>query len=454
MITPKTFWLWFGGVGLALRRNHPLALASLTACGVLFFTLPAGSDTTMKGAGTCREKNCPCTEEQLKRGMVTTEAGCCNKPKLEGLRGRLRALKEAADLHRKDYVQSVNQRNEARDQLWGKGEGLSFDSGSIVDFGKASASVLASFEGVGETVNWINNGVSIATNISSSEEWAGAGLDFFDSELFKSMELIRSSERANALAWTIYRNRNYPGMREVYQKEFSNMPKGTLSLEGVQTTAKFLGAVQALYDLANATEEVSADLSNWLLANKEATGLQKELNKIDTEIDTVLKQIAKLLEACAGVASGAVPSSSFTPLIPSRQMARVADMRCSSDEFRERASLVSVNVRSNRDLTRVASASDSLNEQDVRRLEVALGNLKTLRRDIARIQKRFEDQLFPLFSPWLIGTSKQVAPAMLVELARMAKSDVKAMSKVMELVIKQAESIHRDLEAIRPRRTT
>lgn len=404
----------------------------------------ATHEGTAHGAGVCREKNCPCTEEQLKRGMVDTPAGCCDKKKLDALLGRLRALREAAAIHRRDFNELTRQRDEARDELWGKGEGLSFDSGSIVDFGKAGTAILASFGGVGATINWINNGVSIATAPKSTEEWGGAGLDLLDSELFKSLEWIRSSERANAAASLIYRNRNYPAMREVYRREFSAMPKSTLSVEGVQTTARFLAAVQAVYDLAKATDAITEDLSDYLVANKEAMGLQKELDKIDGDIDRTLKEIARLRKSCPGVAPGSASSAGDS----SRPLALTSTPQPAGLARRE-AAIVAVSLPVSSVL---AAAAGPQGAAEARKLEFVLKDLTRLRQEITRVQKRFEERIFDPLSPWLIGTWKKVKPAMLVELARMARPDVIAFSKDLERLLKRIEGIRQDLGAARPYR--
>ena len=57
---------------LRVRATRKLLVVACALLGVLFVP----PYTPAEGVGKCRKGACPCTTDQLKQGMVTTEAGC------------------------------------------------------------------------------------------------------------------------------------------------------------------------------------------------------------------------------------------------------------------------------------------------------------------------------------------------------------------------------------------
>ena len=75
--------------------------------------------------------------ENAAAGAGQSLAGCdCDNEKIDRLKGLIRGLSDAIKAHEKDRRARELARHEARDRLWGKGEGLKFETGSIADFGQ------------------------------------------------------------------------------------------------------------------------------------------------------------------------------------------------------------------------------------------------------------------------------------------------------------------------------
>ena len=94
-------------------------------------------------------------------GLANCEAAAdycpapCDQSKIDGLKGRMKGLAAAAEAHRKGARDAEHKRHEARDKLWGKGEGLKFEGGSIADFGKAGLDSLLLATGGGGGVGGV-----------------------------------------------------------------------------------------------------------------------------------------------------------------------------------------------------------------------------------------------------------------------------------------------------------
>src|SRR6185503_8405770 len=139
----------------ALFIPVPAAAQGVICCNQLIDVkgswVGAGRRCNMEGLNT-GQRLMVC--EALKDRMCPDVEKYCGDPcaMIEKLRGRMRGLNEAIKAHEKSRAESEQKRHAARDELWGKGEGLKFEGGSIAGFGEAMLDSLMLAGGSGTQV--------------------------------------------------------------------------------------------------------------------------------------------------------------------------------------------------------------------------------------------------------------------------------------------------------------
>ena len=131
---------------VALFAATPAAAQQLVCCNTTLDVKGKWIGLSRNCAGTLAEldaKQRALACEQLnKAGVVCPDANpycpaSCDQDQLDRVKGRINGLGKAAAAHHKSLNDSRLKRSDARDRLWGKGEGLKFQGGSISDFGQA-----------------------------------------------------------------------------------------------------------------------------------------------------------------------------------------------------------------------------------------------------------------------------------------------------------------------------
>lgn len=387
-------------------------------------------------------------EENAAAGKGKSLAGCeCDKEKIEGLKGRIRGLREAADAHRKDFNQKTSERAEARDRLWGKGEGLRFESGSIAEFGKSvrdSLMIAGGDTGVGKIVKkaetaqgWVETAVSIGSSPASLEAWAEYGekvLGMKAEELFKQ----RSAEAMRAAREHFARTGNYAGAQRIYTEKWGSYGQLKDFQKAGENVTTFLDALSTLAELAKNTDAVTKDLSDWTGAYKEANALQKELDKIDRDMQRVLDEIARLQADCGNEARGAqaLVFARFNGAAGEYAGAIATDATVDDAHFLKVAQQTAAP-----DQAKVA----------IQRAEQALRKLAQLRAKIQDVDRRLGADIVAPLSPWFGNAWREAQPRdLLVNLAKSARPGLRRFGdavKAMTPVGVQADS---DLRSIPP----
>ena len=395
-------------------------------------------------------------EENAAAGEGKSLAGCeCDKEKIEGLKGRIRGLREAADAHRKDFNQKTDERAKARDRLWGKGEGLRFESGSIAEFGKSvrdSLMIAGGDTGVGKIVKkaetaqgWVETAVSIGSSPASLEAWGEYGekvLGKKAEEVFKQ----RSAEAMRAAREHFNRTGNYAGAQRVYKENWGSYGKLKDFQKAGEGFANFLDALSTLAELAKNTDAVTKDLSDWTGAYKEANALQAELDKIDRDMQRVLDEIARLQADCGDEAQGAhaLVFARFSGAASESADAIATDATYTDAIYTDGTADDAYFL----DVAQQTAAADQA-KVAIQRAELALRKLAQLRAKIQDVDRRLGADIVAPLSPWF-GNSWRDAPPrdLLVNLAKSAGPGLRRfvdVVKAMTPVGVQADSALRSI---------
>lgn len=380
-------------------------------------------------------------EENAAAGNGQSLAGCdCDNERIDRLKGRIRGLKEAAVAHRKDFNQKTKDRADARDRLWGKGEGIKFEGGSIAEFGKSvrdSLMVAGGGSGVGKIVkkaenvqDWIETGSAIVSDPTSLDAWSEYGEKVLGE---KADEVIkqRTTEALRAAREHFARTGNYAGAQNVYKQKWGSYGDLKKFQEAGEKVTKFLDALTALAELAKNTDTVTTDLSDWVSARKDGDNLQKELDKIDDEIQRVTDEIARLRAACEK-GSGSSHRLQYA-LLGGAGMTRT-DIPSSP-------------------FVRTATAKPAAAQGDIalKRAEQALRGLADLKRKIQIVDRRLGADIVGPFSPWFGGVWKEAQPrALLFYIAKDARVSLKKFRSQVTAMTPIAAEAKASLESIPP----
>lgn len=404
---------------------------SISAAALALLAVLASFGVLAQGGGACRRVDCSCSAGQLKQGWTDTSAGCCNKPELDRLTGRMRGLREAAEAHRSALQDALQTRDQVRDRLWGKGEGRSLQTGSIVGFGNGVLGILTAPEDVEDVYGWISTGMSIASDrmrtdsdSSPAQEWADVGTQYFSTDAFKESGFLNQAEAAMAKASAYWRETHDSiGAKAIYRTELRG-PQTLLKAEHVVNIANWIGAVTAVASLWESSDTLATDLREYYSADQDVNIAQKQLDDIDTQMNTLLARIAAVRERCAGASSSRL--GNFAPglyLAAFDESAPVARRQ------------------------RSAGPAGAHNNEELRKL---FNDVKGLSNEIAMLRKIFSEKLLIPFSPWLSGQWKQLPPQVLIELAKDARSTVPGFNKRVSAAAVRAKDINGRLKILSP----
>src|SRR5687768_3183864 len=351
-------------------------------------------------SGTCREPTCPCTDEE--------------KEKIKGLIGRLRALKEVADITRKEYNEAVKKRDMGRDAIWSESE-----AGSLMGFSESLLLVAANtpahaankWKVVREAGAWAGTAGDILNSPGDYSTWAGTGSQTIGSDIVMDQRAVKKVFYAGEQAADTFR---VTKDARISSKVFYEYARGSgrmwftkpVTVEPVKKFGTFVSVVMALDEFYKATDTLANDLSAYFEARGEAKQLQAQLDRIDEQIEEILKQLEELRKRCPAETPSA-DNLKKTSRVRSGSLLLVSEVRLS-----------------------LSSQDDS--QQDAQ-LEAALNKIMRLQGHLDRIHPNLWDKIVNIhLSPFIVGAWKDMPPSVLWEVVHDAVPDLKALPDELE----------------------
>lgn len=344
----------------------------------------------------------------------------CDQAKIDGLKGRLGALAQAAEAHRKGARASELKRHEERDKLWGKGEGLKFEGGSIAEFGKAGLdSVLLATGGGGgvgkaysnvmkhykDAREWSERGWTLGSDPGNLDAWTGLGKDLLEmqaDDIFRR----RSTEALRSAREHFQKTGNYVGAQNVYRQKWGNY--GALKdFKGAsEKFTKFAGAIDKLAKLYEKTDKMANDLQGWIDAYRDQQIGSDAEAKAQAEMDKVQKQLDALLAACKNSENAATsgPRLAGTP-------------GTGAPQFLEGPGAAAAPAAPGA-LTLTVASPDAMGKATLNAARPALVRVRSLQQSLRALDRDLGKQVVAPLSPWFAGVTPQAPPGLLLALVK------------------------------------
>lgn len=388
------------------------------------------------------DKLCPCDQDKIKR-----------------LEGRIRGLTEADQAHQQALKKATGERSNARDELWGKGEGLKFEGGSIAAFGESLVENLMAAGGgataVGKAVQktqdvigWVETGKSIVDDPGSLDAWSDYGQKVIGK---KADELLkqRTTEAFRAARENFQKTKNVYSANAEYTKKMGNYGGLKKFKEYGGKVTDFLGAVDGLRNLWNATDKLANDAQAWTDAFRDATGLEAEIEKLTADLLATEARLKRARAACSNkekvswlrlaAYEGGKPSS--------MQDAPVAGHLGSEPGNAEGIGVLLAQAGKANE----AKAKAARNAKILAQAQRAQALLARVKERFAALDYRFGPAIVAPLSPWLAGTTSQAEPRqMLPLLAAEAAGGLNRFRTELNALTSYATQAKTALEAIPP----
>ncbi|HEX7052572.1 MAG TPA: hypothetical protein VF211_01405 [Burkholderiales bacterium] len=349
------------------------------------------------------------------------QAGCfgCDQERIARLKGRIRGLGEAGKAHHKSLNAAREKRIAARDVLWGKGQGLYFEGGAIADFGKATLGVLAiGNKPLGNVLNqfdemagWAQTAWNVGAKPDEVNSWVKAGEKLLGEEADDILKR-RTHEAWVAARARYWKTGNYVSGANVYKQKIGNygglkqFKKGGL---------RFADALKSLAEMWEKTDALADGLQDWIDAYRDHKAADKDIAKVEAEIDRLTK-LKQALEAACGTA----PQSRLR--LPAAR------------------------------LHLVATAPESEEKREAKRLQLAqsaLLRVKAVHRVFERLDRNVGKQIIAPLSPWLAGVSHELEPrAMLVELVKGSRADFNSFRSALGHLEAEVTQAYQSVQAL------
>ncbi len=353
-------------------------------------------------SGTCREAKCPCSKE--------------DEEKIKGLIGRLRALKEVADMTRREYNRAVA----TRDDAW-----RSFAhpfSGSGARYVNSVLGMLSISTGAGSNwIGWANAGIGMGQSINQGsvewDTWLNTGTQVVGDDAFMNAAMKELIQEAARKAGDAYIDQASLGIAVQSYGKHMKIPDTPITVGQAQSAVKVVSAANNVYGCVKATDDLVNDLSNYYEQRREAKQLKKQLNQIDDQIEAILKELEELRK------------------------------RCASNENAGEASQGSFGTEKGSTKGLTDTSTDSVSSDDAGPDEAVLQKLFVFRAQLDKVEARFRNRLFVPLSPFMIrAVRSNMAPQLLFAISREALPDLKVWPKEIEEAVALAREIERDLK--------
>lgn len=255
------------------------------------------------------------------------------KEKLKGLIGRLRETKNSADLFRREFTVAQCMRDKARDRFWGGRGSFAKYLNSLLGM----ATISSSFGGRGlpkglppgrlalnHAAGWANTAIDVLQSPGDFTTWAGGGAQVVGtdtvSQAWALMQWGIEFDHVNAEADAYFKA---TGDADGAARMFQNMEIPSDIAKDLKTGADVVGAAVSVIDCVQATTEVTNDSLAYFEWKREAKQAKAELDKIDDQIEELLKEISNLREQCKPCPDGFTRDATFQCKNPCG-----ADFRC------------------------------------------------------------------------------------------------------------------------------
>jgi len=424
---------------------HPARAQALICCNIQIDVkggwIGSGHNCaeTLKALGE-KQRALVCeTLEKRKVDCPEVEPYCplaCDQAEIDRIKGRIRGLGEAARAHHKALNDSRLKRIDARDRLWGKGEGLKFEGGSISEFGQAALDSLLLAGGgatqvgkaygkaksaYGDMSGWATKGWNLGSDPGAIESWSEIGEELLKMQADATFKK-RSQEAIRAMNDHFKKTGNYVGAQNVYRQRWSGY--GRLK-DFKETTGKVAKGLVTLAKLYEKTDNVANDLQKWLDAFKDNKAAEKEIAKIEDEIERLTRRRQRLEEAC-----GQKPQASLPLLLAGPAPTDGAFFKVAASSTETAAA---------RDAAMLRSATE------------ALGRLRALRSGLQSADLGIGRLVFSSMSPWLAGTADQAQPrALLAHLVKESRGELAQFGKALDQLSVSGEGALKALRNIPP----
>jgi len=384
----------------------------------------------------------------------------CDQDKIDALRGRMRGLNEAIKAHEKGRRQSELERHGARDKLWGKGEGLRFEAGSIAKFGKAGLdSVLLATGGGGRAgaayskamksykdVNeWVDRGVKIGTDPASVEGWADLGQELLNMQAGEVLR-TRGTTAARAAREHYQRTGNSYGAQRVWRdtmKGYGRLDnfKGAAD-KALDKVGKFTSALDTLAKLYEAADTLANDGQGWMDAYRDQKSAERDIAKAEAEREGLQKQLSRLLAAC-----GIKPGEGLPPRGPgSRTPAASA---AAAPVFLEGPPSGAAAAPPQPGALTMASP-EAMGQATLEAMQAAMKEVRALQQSLRAMDRRLGEQLVAPLGPWFAGVYREMPPPVLLALVKESRASISAFEATLNALSDATERAWRAARAIPP----
>lgn len=337
-----------------------------------------------EGFGFARHHVDLCPDCKAKFGSVDAE--------LEKLRGKLRGLREAADLTLQRLREAIAKRDAARDSIYGRnGQATKFFK-SLMSFAAqgAGGAFKKIASGISKGLKWYDRGMRTA---EGDVAWAlDEGQDWAKDQAVDKAALKIAAENA----------RRYYEQTKDARGATDRLLSGNA---GLKKGLKFFEGAQGFYD---ATDGLANAIQEYLEARADAQRLEKEWNEIVDQMEPILADIAKL-EHCrqAANAQGRAGAAGERPVhLLVMQAADAGDDLTIVALNAQRAEVKAMMDESNQPL-----------ESDLTLMREPLDKLKA---DLGSLQGHVENEVAPLLLPFWHDLQDDMGPELsraLLELA-------------------------------------
>jgi hypothetical protein len=395
------------------------------------------------GAGVCREAKC----EKPSEPVACSQA---DKDKIKGLIGRLHGLVDAAKEIRKGLTENKCKKDALRDKIWGP-------NGLLAELSRALPGMVPGEGAVSEVWNWGNIVVSISQEPDSAGPWVEAGKEVaekvIENDTAKKIIIEKMVEQATEAS------RESGRYAEAAKKYFQ---EATKAMESVEKGMKVLNFILGAWDLAKAANELDEKFADWMAADKDARGLQMQLDKIDKQIAQVSEQIAKLRANCPGE-GGSGPDS------PKADGSPAEDSPCgdknenggqegkeSNSGWPDIGAMLKSDTSQSWDMPDreegrthfatfvIADARTLSADRDhelSRRALKAHGELRVLRPLLPKAAKRIRERIYPALGPFAYDLTKNAPPQLLAEIIKRALPDLRTLQSDIQEIVRLTRNV-------------
>jgi len=169
-------------------------------------------------------------------------------------------------------------------EFWGTTDEQAWRGGTLVGFGNALVAVALLRPGSSKILQYANTGMQIGQSPTGWTNWTGLGLNLLSER--ELLELLSRLQYDTAFWETLHETGNAAPTDAIarhwarYQNQLDDIAKGAKA-------AQILGAAVDLYDYAQACDALSTNITDWLVARKEALRLKAEIDEVIALIEAL-----------------------------------------------------------------------------------------------------------------------------------------------------------------------